>query len=171
MRRCNRCKEFKAPSEFHRSAQGIDGLAASCKECVCAARRNWYKNDPKHAKALETAAKQLRNKAAREALEEWRLLHPAVYPDRARRANQRRRAQINDAGGCFTVAQIKALHVLQKGLCWWCQEPLSARYHIDHRIPLSRGGSNDISNLVLSCPHCNLSKGAKMPYEFAGRLL
>jgi hypothetical protein len=30
---------------------------------------------------------------------------------------------------------------------------------IDHVIPRSRGGSNDLSNLVLCCRSCNSSKG------------
>lgn len=30
---------------------------------------------------------------------------------------------------------------------------------IDHVQPLSRGGSNDISNAVLCCPTCNHKKG------------
>ena len=39
-------------------------------------------------------------------------------------------------------------------------------YHIDHIIPISKGGSEwDLDNLELSCPTCNLKKGAKMNYE------
>ena len=47
-------------------------------------------------------------------------------------------------------------------------------YHIDHIMPLSKGGRHTISNLVVSCPTCNLQKNAKDPYQFAqerGRLL
>ena len=32
-------------------------------------------------------------------------------------------------------------------------------YHIDHVVPLSRGGKNDLPNLQLLCPPCNLRKG------------
>ena len=35
-------------------------------------------------------------------------------------------------------------------------------YHVDHIIPISAGGDEwDLSNLELSCPECNLKKGAK----------
>jgi len=33
---------------------------------------------------------------------------------------------------------------------------------IDHVIPLSRGGSNDLSNLRPACYKCNLEKGDKI---------
>ena len=32
--------------------------------------------------------------------------------------------------------------------------------HVDHIIPVVRGGSNDDSNLVTACADCNLGKGA-----------
>lgn len=31
-------------------------------------------------------------------------------------------------------------------------------FHIDHLTPISLGGTHDLSNLVLSCASCNLSK-------------
>ena len=34
-------------------------------------------------------------------------------------------------------------------------------FQIDHVIPVSAGGQNVKGNLVLSCRHCNLSKGAR----------
>lgn len=39
------------------------------------------------------------------------------------------------------------------------------RMHIDHVIPVSRGGSNDPSNLVCACGVCNRYKGNRTPDE------
>lgn len=33
--------------------------------------------------------------------------------------------------------------------------------HVDHRMPVAHGGSNDIDNLVTACSQCNLGKAAK----------
>lgn len=39
-------------------------------------------------------------------------------------------------------------------------------WEIDHIIPKSRGGSDNLSNLVPSCVDCNQSKGDKYEFEF-----
>jgi len=36
----------------------------------------------------------------------------------------------------------------------------------DHVVPLSRGGSNDLTNLVTACSSCNRRKHAKTPEEW-----
>lgn len=70
-----------------------------------------------------------------------------------------------------SMIDVEQMYKSQRGLCWWCGEPLKDDFHIDHRVPLSRGGTNDLGNLCCTCPHCNLSKNNKMPWEFCGRLL
>ena len=49
----------------------------------------------------------------------------------------------------------------QKWRCKGCGRRLEAGfYDIDHRVPLSRGGSNDVSNLAALCRACHISKSA-----------
>jgi hypothetical protein len=51
--------------------------------------------------------------------------------------------------------------------CAYCDCELSyGDIHIDHIVPLSKGGTNDIENLALSCKPCNLRKGARTPEEW-----
>jgi len=51
--------------------------------------------------------------------------------------------------------------------CVYCGEELSMKTaSIDHMIPKSKGGSDDDSNLVLSCKACNDAKQDLMPLEF-----
>lgn len=85
-------------------------------------------------------------------------------------ANRRREHAIRN-GGRFTAGDIELILRSQKGLCWWCGKKVGDKYHVDHRIPLSRGGSNAPENLVISCPPCNLSKNDKLPHEWSNRLL
>lgn len=93
------------------------------------------------------------------------------YIEIRRAASRRRKARKRGAIGTFTTADIRQIYEMQKGRCWYCQCDISEGYHIDHRIPLSRGGTNWPNNLVLTCPHCNLSKHNKLPHEWSDRLL
>ncbi len=42
--------------------------------------------------------------------------------------------------------------------CAYCKTP-SPRLQKDHVIPVSKGGSDEISNIVPACSYCNASKG------------
>ncbi|MET9425626.1 HNH endonuclease [Streptomyces sp. NPDC006540] len=48
--------------------------------------------------------------------------------------------------------------------CAYCPERAT---HLDHVIPLSKGGEDVESNMVPACQRCNLSKGAKTLAEWA----
>ncbi len=98
--------------------------------------------------------------------------YQAKYPERVREQHRRWREahpNIGLARRCRTYDIVRMLDQ-QQSRCWWCKKPILKAYHADHRIPLAKGGSNDPSNIVLACPKCNFSKGAKLPEEFAGRL-
>jgi 5-methylcytosine-specific restriction endonuclease McrA len=73
--------------------------------------------------------------------------------------------------GEFTAEELKIVYNQQAGRCWYCSQEVGDTWHTDHRVPLSRGGSNEIGNIVITCPQCNLSKGRKLPHEWNGRLL
>jgi 5-methylcytosine-specific restriction endonuclease McrA len=61
----------------------------------------------------------------------------------------------------------------QCGKCYYCHIKVGQTYHVDHIIPLSKGGSNGPENLVISCPRCNHRKQDKLPHEWpeGGRLM
>ena len=96
----------------------------------------------------------------------WRAAHPEEVRTQCRNRAARRRA----APGTHTAADVAAQRTCQKGRCYYCGEKVGRRYHVDHVVPLSRGGSNGPENLVIACASCNLRKNAKLPHEFGGRL-
>ena len=53
--------------------------------------------------------------------------------------------------------------------CAYCGNARTDRYELDHIVPRSRGGSNRVSNLVVSCHDCNVRKGSKSVEEFLAR--
>lgn len=53
------------------------------------------------------------------------------------------------------------------GHCIYCGVRVTwTNHHIDHKIALACGGSNEVRNLALSCKPCNLSKGTLSAREF-----
>lgn len=85
-----------------------------------------------------------------------------------RNANMKRRAKYKQ--GDVTTDQLKELYQTTKR-CYWCNcKLIKGKIHTDHYIPLANGGLHTISNLVLACRDCNLSKGSTDPLEFANKL-
>lgn len=77
---------------------------------------------------------------------------------------------------------LTSLYVRQKGLCYWCKQPMhlgadnsAAMPTRDHIIPRSRGGSNFMRigkskrkkcNVVAACKGCNTKRGSMDAHTF-----
>lgn len=56
-------------------------------------------------------------------------------------------------------AQLHELFYSQNGKCAICGNDLMwGQFHVDHKIPHSKGGGNEFMNLQLTHPFCNQSK-------------
>lgn len=105
----------------------------------------------------EQAAARHRQWVARNG-ERWRALHHHY------------RARARGADGAFTLEDVERMKEMQAGLCAYCGLPYG-RYQIEHKQPLSRGGTNWPGNLCLSCASCNRRKNAKTEADFRAILL
>lgn len=102
----------------------------------------------------------------RVAASEWQKRNPAKVAVRT----ENRRAREQQAEGTHTPNDINRIRHSQHNKCAWCKTPLQATdTHIDHILPLSRGGSNWPRNLQLLCRQCNQRKHALDPIEWARR--
>lgn len=156
MKRCSLCKQLlPATTEFfYREKKGLYGLYSRCKPCAIKCARDYQRRNPE---VLRRAARKKK----------------ALHPEKIRAIERRRRAREQGAAGTHTSDDIDAQLKHQKGRCYYCGEKVSNDFHIDHVIPLSRGGTDSPDNLVITCPTCNLRKSSKLPHEWAegGRLL
>lgn len=74
----------------------------------------------------------------------------------------------------YSIKDILVLKEKQNNKCIYCFKSIKKIFHIDHYIPLSKGGADNLNNIQILCPKCNLTKHAKDPIQFAnenGRLL
>lgn len=87
-------------------------------------------------------------------------------PVQARALVRNRRARQRGAPGQHTAADVSKQLAAQGNKCFWCGCEMGAAATVDHYLPLAKGGSNGAENIVMACPSCNYSKGAKLPSEF-----
>ena len=60
---------------------------------------------------------------------------------------------------------VKTIVLLRdEGTCTYCGT--TRHPHVDHVIPISRGGTNMFENLTTACGRCNQSKGSKLLAEW-----
>lgn len=87
---------------------------------------------------------------------------------RRRRDIMRRAAEGTDPSA--KVKFEKMVRAAPCARCYWCGKRVSKRRrHIDHIVPLVKGGSDGVHNLCLSCENCNHRKNAKLPEVFSGQ--
>lgn len=123
-----------------------------------AAVRAWQRANPDKKKSLD-AAWRLANKDKPEFKEKQRV--------RALNRIALKRAAV----GNYSIADVRSIYGQQDGLCaCGCGSPLDGgKFHIDHIVPLSRGGSNWPANIQLLSPQCNLSKSRSTMEEWNQR--
>lgn len=100
-------------------------------------------------------------KAAIERNKPKLALYKKINKDKVNVWNQNRRKKTI---GKLSVNIVEKLKIKQSNQCAICLNDL-IKYHIDHVIPISKGGLNIDSNVQLTCIPCNLKKGNKLITE------
>lgn len=93
----------------------------------------------------------------------WVQADIELFDEISRRRHEKRRAMIHRrraAQGAYTVQEWDARVAQYDGKCAYCKKP--RKLTVDHVIPVSKGGSNYISNIVPACRSCNSRKGARL---------
>lgn len=101
--------------------------------------------------------------AAMEAL----VAHTVVPED----SDARRRASFREAGIGPVEWSERRVFILERdgARCCYCQAE-AGPFEIDHVLPIARGGTHEVENLVVACRPCNRSKKDRTVEEWRGRL-
>jgi len=126
--------------------------------------RRWSKAHPEQRRAAKRLYYERHREQHKVVMAAYHKAHPEVLQAKSNAYRARARA----AGGQFTSAEWQALVERNDGKCAYCGGlgPLE----VDHRTPLSRGGTNSIDNVLPACGNCNRKKGQLTEPEFRARL-
>jgi len=142
--------------------------------------RDWIKRNPEKARELmrrwrqrhpSEHAAEVRSHYQRhkERLADYFAQYRREHRDVRQRISARRHARKLGAPGSFTTVEWIQLLQLWNWTCAYCGETGIA-LQPDHRVPLARGGSNAIDNILPACPSCNQRKALMSEDEFRARL-
>lgn len=201
IKQCTTCgTPFPVTSEFfYRKRKGEDVLFGQCKKCMNKSRlksraaspeqqayRKAYSEDAgNRERQLDRIREDRRNNP-----DKYRQWEQAKYARNSEKIREKRKAyyQRNKEKyftyrrnreaklrggeiGTHTKDDIARIIASQKSKCYYCGCLCVNEYHVDHIVPISRGGLNTADNLAIACKTCNLKKQSKLPHEFGYRLL
>lgn len=189
MKACSACGETKPADEFYRRG---DKLRAACKVCTNAQNREWHRRNPHKQLEYDKRFAQSKPDQAKARTRRWREKNP----DKVRQASQNRKRGPNRkrnreydreyarawnaanpgkrrltqhkyrarkmANKVGNVSLQEARAILNRA-CMYCG---GVAEHLDHVVPISRGGAHSVGNLAPACASCNLSKRNRFVIEW-----
>jgi 5-methylcytosine-specific restriction endonuclease McrA len=159
MKFCPSCGDFKPLYEFHKDKSKRSGHTSYCKECAAGVGRVYY--DEHRMEILSERrlynqtpyAKERMSKAGKlyRATDKGKAVHSAVEGKRRAIARETETEDLSWYYIAIRESELVSCHICGKQLP-------GNECHIDHIIPLSRGGTHTLGNLAPACPVCNRTK-------------
>jgi HNH endonuclease len=140
-----------------------------------------YAADPERHRARVAAYRSIPENRAKSNMgtAAWRKANPDKYHEAVRRWEEANpdlvahyqagwRARKRGNGGSHTLTEWRDKCAEYGNRCGYCRE--SKKLSKDHDIPLSRGGTDDIANIIPACRLCNSKKRTRTGDEYRALL-
>lgn len=181
---CKNCNLEKDLENFSPSKKGLLGRRSNCKKCQAqiarqkrlenpeasrAAIKKYRLSHPEVIAARDARYYQKHKEVLREKTKQWRKNNPDKYAEHNRAKEHRRRARKFENGmEDYTEQMVIEAYGAD---CHICDGPINLEaprrvgtegwelgLHLDHVVPLSKGGDDRIENLRPTHGMCNLKK-------------
>lgn len=188
MKQCSKCGQAQPLENFYFRKSSKDGYHQQCKKCLLKQVSNnyfanselaknrskkWRKDNSEHKKNVDKNWREKNKDYVLLKNAEWRKDNKEQHrqnainwsknnPDKCKESNAKRR-QNKTTNGTYAIS-VKELKKLYSSPCIYCQS--TKQISLDHVVPVSRGGSHGIGNIVPACKSCNSSKGSKTITEW-----
>ncbi len=162
------------PGDVAYRAKNKERLSAYCKQWradnidrVKASQAAYLKANRERKKLIDKLWARQNKHKVNEASKRYRNAHPEKvastkreqakrHPETIKNNRSRRRARLAE-NGIYIVTK-KDIGRLMQQPCVYCG---SKSEHIDHVIPIAKGGAHKVGNLVAACQSCNQRKSDK----------
>ena len=190
-KQCSKCKITKDFSEFYKNKTKKYGYCSECKECSIKQSKKYkgkyvypYVYKKRVFSDLEKTHQKLNRIKNVEKRKQWvkdNKTYLKLYLSNYRKtdigkivssnsANKRRMFKLTTSDNTLTLNNIypltKELQDLLHGKKHKfnnCRCDIKDKKHLDHHIPLSKGGKHSLCNVVWLCNTCNLKKHNSLP--------
>lgn len=156
-KRCPSCDTYKPRSEFRLRTGFTTAVASWCKECSKKSCKKWYAENREASINYSAEWRKNNPELYREQMRKWRTENP----QRKNELEHRRRTRKQD-NGVYAISPRDMRYLA--GSCVYCGS--LENITMDHVIPISRGGTHGIGNLVPCCLSCNTKKNDKTVMEW-----
>jgi len=170
---CANCKISKPLDDFGKHAGQPLGRRYSCRPCENTKAKAWRLANPEKTKialakyyylnpekiAAIKRANRLKNL---DYVKQAQKVYRKANPEKHANSEQRRRTKKMNNGVFFILP--KELKRLYSSKCFYCG--IAGKMSADHIIPIFRGGTHGIGNLVPSCQSCNSQKQDRLITEW-----
>lgn len=185
-KRCRRCGEEKARTCFYANKANRDGLGPYCKPCKVAHVAEWRRRNPektlaqraayreRHAEAIAARVQASKDADPGRWAAYWRDYYSANAdtirararrwakdnPGRRMEQERKRRAAKWGAERIETIDRERVI-ARDNSTCHLCGKKVRrSDIHLDHLIPLSKGGTHTYNNVAVAHSRCNVIRGA-----------
>jgi 5-methylcytosine-specific restriction endonuclease McrA len=154
---CPKCEKYKPRSEFRPRTGHKNAVSSWCKVCCLKQHNKWYRENREYVLANSAQWRKDNPEQYKKSLRNWRQNNK----QRKIELEHRRRARKQD-NAVYNISPKDLRKLL--GPCSYCG--LQKEPTMDHVIPISRGGSHGIGNLVPCCLSCNTTKNNRTVMEW-----
>ena len=169
MKTCSKCGESKPLEAYNKRKSATNGLQSQCRQCQIAwntankERKNdldkvWRADNKEGTKQYDVLYRELNRDIVRKKKSVWRRENP--HKVAASTARYRTRRSDNGVRLVY-YTEIAAIAAMPCTACG-----AAGPSEVDHIIPLARGGSHSIGNLMPLCKSCNASKNDLLYIEW-----
>ena len=162
-RECLGCGEWKPLDEFFRKETG-DGYVRRCRACYAV-------NNTKVVRSWREENREKYLEQNRDSVDRWREKYPERREEMSRRDYERHRDRyyVHNRARRARLKEAEVFEISEKDLRRIMSQPCAhcggGSEHLDHIIPLARGGSHSVGNLQGLCAACNGKKRDRLEVE------